>query len=62
MIAFIKAENTEQGRFVLWHRGNYHYEIDCELGPNRARRIVNLFDTNLDQAIAKFEELTKETV
>jgi hypothetical protein len=61
-ITIIKTENTVQGRYILWHRGNYHYEIDCELGPNRARRIVNLFDTDLDQATKKFEELIKETV
>jgi hypothetical protein len=61
MITFIKAHSTDQGRYVLWHRGNYHYEIDCELGPNRTRRIVNLFDTDLDQATKKFEELIKET-
>jgi hypothetical protein len=61
-ITIIKTENTAQGRYILWHRGNYHYEIDCELGPNRARRIVNLFDTDLDQATKKFEELIKETV
>jgi hypothetical protein len=61
MTTFIKAQSTDQGRYVLWHRGNYHYEIDCELGPNRTRRIVNLFDTDLDQATKKFEELIKET-
>jgi hypothetical protein len=60
-IALIKTENTAQGRYILWHRGNYHYEIDCELGPNRTRRIVNLFDTDLGQATKKFEELIKET-
>jgi hypothetical protein len=60
-ITLIKTEDTAQGRYILWHRGNYHYEIDCELGTNRARRIINLFDTNLDQATKKFEELIKET-
>jgi hypothetical protein len=56
-INFIKAKNTAQGRYILWQRGNYHYEIDCELGPNRARRIINLFDTGLEQAVEKFNEL-----
>jgi hypothetical protein len=60
-INFIKAENTAQGRYILWHCGNYHYEIDCELGPNRARRVVNLFDTDLDQAIERFNKIIKET-
>jgi hypothetical protein len=61
-ITIIKSETTAQGRYILWHRGNYHYEIDCELGPSRARRIVNLFDTDLDQATKKFEELIKEAI
>jgi hypothetical protein len=61
-ITIVKSETTEQGRYILWHCGNAHYEIDCELGPSRTRRIVNLFDTDLDQALEKFEEIIKEAI
>jgi hypothetical protein len=60
-VTIIKIEDTAQGcRYILWNCGNDYYEIDCVLGPNRTRRIVNLFDTKLEQAIEKFNEIIKE--
>ena len=56
---FIRADyNSKQERLILWHTGNYKYQIERKQGDKVLRK-TDYLNTSYEQATEIFERLAK---
>jgi hypothetical protein len=59
---FIRSDDSVKTHFVLWHMGNYQYQIEMR-SRTKADAVsrINFHDDTIEHVTEYFEELVKST-